>query len=112
MMAAHLWPHGEHVGPVDQRPVLDPRDAEDEAEQGAVVVEGPGHDAPRLLGDEEHRGGDLLREAAAPGEFLELDAGGAVGVGGEVADLHDGRGRGAETRPGRARTARALPASC
>jgi hypothetical protein len=66
--------------------VLHAGDAEDEAEEAAGVVERAGGDAARLLGDEEHGGGDLLGEAAAPGELLEFDALGAVGVRLEISD--------------------------
>jgi hypothetical protein len=38
----------EHVGPVDQRPVADPGDAEDESHELAVLVEGTGDDPPVL----------------------------------------------------------------
>lgn len=80
--------YGEHIRPVDQFSVPNPGDPEDEAHQSPVIIEGAGDDAPGLRRDQEHRGGDLLGESCAPGQLLESDAGGAVGVGGEVADVH------------------------
>lgn len=90
VLALLFGAHGEHIGPVDQPTVLQAGDAEYEALQHPGVVEGAGDHASRLEGDEEHRGGDLLGEAAAPGELLQLDAGGPVRVGGQVTDQHEG----------------------
>jgi len=83
-------PYREHIGPMNERAVLQSRDTEDESLQHPRVIEGAGDDAPGLEGDEEHRGRDLLGEAAAPGELLEFDAGGPVRVGGQVTDVHSG----------------------
>jgi hypothetical protein len=78
---------------MDELAILETCDAKHEAEHTVRLVEGPGADATELLGDEEHGGRYAFGESAAPGEFLEGDALGAVSVGLERADgeVHLGR---------------------
>src|SRR6185437_13005505 len=84
---AEFGSYGEHVGPVDQVTPFDAGEAEDEADQAVIAVEGAGGDAADALGHLENGGGDPFVELRAPGFVLEGDAGVVFGRGAEVPDL-------------------------
>jgi hypothetical protein len=71
---------------MDNPPVADARDAEDEPDQPPRSVERSGGDSAKPLADLQDAGGDRLLKLAAPGLALQLDAGGAILVRREIAN--------------------------
>ena len=84
-VVTEVCPDREHVGPVDEVPVLDAGHAEDESDDVSAPVECAGGDAADALGDLEDGGGYSLAESGTPDPVLELDAGDELFVGREVA---------------------------
>ena len=71
---ARRFADAKHVRPVRQLALVNAGDAEDEAEQRSIGVEGTGRDSTDVVDDMQERGGHDIRLGKSPDLALQVDA--------------------------------------